>query len=153
MIKDTRDKLWKEIEESIQKKALMKDKKFRLTGKWKKFLRFQDGFKVYSVDGKWIRNNLSCYFGHGGHGYVHEFIPLDEVWISTEHYNEGRFSLNSCSCKTKRKKVSKNYFESTLIHEIEECQQMKKGKNYWVSHNIALDKERKVGLLDDPFED
>ena len=30
---------------------------------------------------------------------------------------------------------------------------MKRGKSYWESHNIALEKEKQIGLLSDPFND
>ena len=153
--KDSRNKLWSVFEKDIQKRARNKDKSFKIYGKWKKFVRTQDGLKVFSVDGKWIRNNLCCYFGHGGHGLVHEFIPMNEVWISTHHYHEGYSGINSCNCKVRKRnqQVSRAYFESTTIHEIEEFMQMKKGKPYWQAHNIALEKERKSGLLKDPFDD
>ncbi len=148
--KDKRDKLWAEIELDIQKRGWSKDKKLKLSGKWKKFVRKQDGFKVYAVDGTWIRNNLSVIFGHGGHGLVHEFIPLDEIWISTHHYSETKWNKCNCNNIKKNQKVSKEYFDSTTVHEITEFKEMKKGKPYWTAHNIALEKEKKLGLLPDP---
>lgn len=153
--KDTRNAWWGELEKTIQTRAPKKDKKFILTGKWKKFLRTQNGYKIYAVDGSWIRSNLCVYYGHGGHFFVHEFIPKGEIWVSTHHYDEGASDLLKCNCVVKKKnqKVSKNYFESTLIHEMEECEQMKKGKNYWEAHTIALAKELEVGFLEDPFKD
>jgi len=153
--KDERERLWSHLEAEIQKRSKTKDRKFRLKGEWKKFVRVQSGYKVYAVDGSWIRKNLCVYFTHGGHGLVHEFIPVNEIWVSTHHYNEGESYLSKCNCKRKFKnqKVSKNYFDSTVIHEIEECEQMKKGKKYWEAHQLALRKEIKVGLLKDPFND
>ncbi|MBU1935060.1 hypothetical protein KKF04_03310, partial [Patescibacteria group bacterium] len=147
MPKDKRDKLWGKLEADIQSRGNKKDKKFTLKGKWKKFVRMQDGFKVFAVDGTWVRNNLSLIFGHGGHGYVHEFIPLDEIWISTHHYDENKW--NNCGCDNikKNQKVSKAYFDSTVIHEITEFKEMEKGKSYWTAHQIALDKEREIRLL------
>lgn len=144
--KDTRRLTWAELENDIQKRATKKDSKFRLKGKWKKFLRIQDGLKIYIIDGEYIRNNLSVIYGHGGHGYVHEFIPLDEIWASTHHYD-------TCNCdnlKKKNQKCSKEYFESTIIHEIEEFKRMKKGMKFHHAHQMALKKEREVGLLKDP---
>jgi len=153
--KDPRAKLWAEMEAEIQKRSDKKDRGFILSGTWKKFVRNEDGLKVYAVDGTWIRNNLCSYFGHGGHELVHEFIPKNEIWISTHHYHESNWSGGQCGCKvlTKNQKVSKNYFDSTTIHEITERREMRKGKKYWVAHNIALDKEREIGLLSDPFDD
>jgi hypothetical protein len=147
--KDKRDKFWAKLECKIQKTALKKDKKLRLKGYWKKFTRKEEGLKVYTVDGEWVRNNLSVIFGHGGHGYVHEFIPNDEIWISSTHFED-------CGCdnlKNKNQQVSQAYFDSTTIHEILEFKKMKKGANYWKAHQIALQKEREVGLLENPFKE
>jgi hypothetical protein len=118
-------------------------------------VRKQGAHKIYAVDGAWIRNNLCFYFGHGGHGLVHEFIPVDEIWVSTRHYHEGRSSITRCGCLTRSKtqKVSEAYFKSTVIHEIKEYEQMKAGKRFWVAHQAALKKEQQVGLLSDPYID
>ncbi|KKQ41892.1 MAG: hypothetical protein US61_C0037G0003 [Parcubacteria group bacterium GW2011_GWE2_37_8] len=145
--KDKRKITWAEIELDIQKRGNRKDKKFILSGKWKKFVKMQNGFKLFSVDGKWIRNNLSISFNHGGHGLVHEFIPLDEIWVDEYHHN--------CDCKNvmNGQKVSGAFFESTTIHEITEFKLMRKGMIYWKAHQLALEKEREIGLLIDPYED
>jgi len=153
--KDTRKVTWRQLEKRIQLNTGKKDKSFVLKGKWKKFVRRQKGFKIFSVDGAWIRNNLCVYFDHGGHTFVYEFIPADEIWVTSHHYNKGNDSLFNCCCKTRKKgqKISKKFFESTFIHEIKEYEEMKKGKSYWKSHNLALEKERQIGLLVDPFCD
>lgn len=133
-MKDSRDPLWAELELGNQKRASKKDRSFRLTGRWKKFVRQEGRLKLYAVDGAWIRSNLCIYFGHGGHGLVHEFIPMNEVRVSTHHYHESLLSIERCDYKTRTKnqKVSKAYFESTALHEIE---------------------EHEAGWLNDPFED
>lgn len=145
--KDDRNPLWAEIESKIQERADKKDPDFSLSGQWKKFVRDQDSFKIFSVDGEWVRNNLSIMFHHGGHGYVHEFIPLDEIWIETHHCH--------CNCKNVRngQKISMAFFESTIVHEITELELMKKGVIYWDAHQLAIQKEREIGLLKDPYED
>lgn len=148
---DKRDKLWSKIEADIASRIKDKDKKFILKGRWKKFVRKQVNFKIYAVDGLWVRNNLSIIFGHGGHAYVHEFIPLDEIWIATHHYHDNKWSHCGCNNVKKNQAVSKNYFDSTVIHEITEFKEMQKGSTFWKAHNIALDKERELGLLPDPF--
>ena len=153
--RDRRNEIWPVMEKEIQSGSKKKDKTFVLSGSWKKFVREQDGFKIYRVNGSWVRHNLSFYFGHGGHGFVHEFIPVDEIWVSSHHPYEGRGATVNCSCKLKRKgqKISQNYFDSTVIHEITECNQMKKGRIYWVAHNIALAKEKESGILENPYGD
>jgi hypothetical protein len=136
--KDTRDKFWQKIELAVQKTSKDKDPKANLLPtKYKKFLRVQDGFKVYAVDGNWIYNNLSVIFGHGGHEYVHEFIPRGEIWFATTHHH--------CKCKVKpNAPISQGYFDSGILHEITECKEMAKGTKYWAAHNIALEAERRA---------
>jgi hypothetical protein len=154
--KDRRNKFWVRLEREIEIRAKHKDKNFKLKGKWKRFVRKQSGYSVYAVDGTWIRNNLSAYFGHGGHGLVHEFIPMDEIWISTHHYKEGEYDkISACGCTVDEdnQPTSKNYFDSTTLHEITECNEMKKGKGFWTAHNLALQAERKSKLLRSPHDD
>jgi len=143
--KDNRDKLWKKLELQIQKRGNKKDKKFILAGPWKKFVKKQDGFKIFAVDGEWVRNNLSVIFGHGGHGYVHEFILLNEIWVATHHFK-------GCGCRNVKKgqKVSQQYFSSTALHEIVEFKEMKKGMSFWKAHQIALQKEIEAGFFKNP---
>ena len=153
--RDNRTKTWAIIDDRIQHGATSKDKRFVLSGKWKKFVRNDSGYKVFSVDGEWIRNNLCSFFAHGGHGLVHEFIPHNEIWISSRHYNSEKNDDFNCPCETHviNQKVSKNYFDSSVLHEITENLEMRKGKKYWPSHQIALEKERQAGLITDPFSD
>lgn len=155
MIKDNRNKYLQQLEAEIQKRSKKKDRHFVLSGPWKKFVRNQDGLKIYAVNGTWIRNNLCIFFGHGGHGLVHEFIPNDEIWVSTHHYHESNWDEGHCDCKvrTHNQRVSKNYFESTVVHEIFENKLMGKGKSYWAAHNAALKKELEAGWLADPYDD
>ncbi|NCC71220.1 hypothetical protein EOM09_06570 [bacterium] len=150
---DKRDKLWSKIEADVANRFNNKDQKFKLTGKWKKFIRMQSGLKIYAVNGFWVRNNLSIIFGHGGHGYVHEFIPKDEIWIATHHYYDNEWRRCGCDNVKKNQIVSKNYFDSTTIHEITEFYEMKKGRSFWDAHNIALKQEEKIKLLADPFSE
>lgn len=144
--KDRRNKLWADFEFDIQNRSQKKDKNFILSGKWKKFFRKEHELEIYLVDGEWIRNNLSIMFGHGGHGFVCEFIPLNEIWISTHHFEE-------CGCLNiqKSQKMSNVFIESTIVHEISELKEMQKGKKYWEAHQIALKQEKILGLLKDPY--
>ena len=155
MKRDSRAPFWAMLEWDIQRRAHAKDNRVRLSGPWKRFVRKEGLFKLYAVDGRWIRNNLCAYFGHGGHGYVHEFIPHSEIWVSTHHYHESAWEGGHCGCRVRSKgqRVSRNYFQSTVIHEITEYQQMRMGVPYWQAHQIALQNERAAGLLPDPFDD
>jgi len=146
--KDNRDRLWAKLEKDIQSRGLKKDRRLRLSGSWKRFVGLSESFKVYAVDVEWVKNNLSVIFGHGGHGFVHEFIPNDEIWIATHHYK-------GCGCSNVRKdrKVSPQYFESCTLHEITEFRLMKKGMSYWKAHNHSLEAELKLGLLKNPHRE
>lgn len=153
--KDPRPRLWADLEREIARVGAKKDKRFFLRGTWKTFVRKSGGFKVYAVDGTWIRRNLCVYFGHGGHGLVHEFIPLNEIWVSTHHYADGVTEITRCICKRRspRQKASQACFDSTVLHEIEEHRLMRRGMAYWPAHKKAEEKERAAGLLADPWDD
>ena len=79
---------------------------------------------------------------------MHEFIPLDEIWVSEYHWE-------NCWCKKnlEKQKLSQNYFKSTIIHEITEFIEMQNWKDFWTAHNIALEKEIEIWLITDPFSD
>ncbi|MEK7464674.1 MAG: hypothetical protein AAB617_02760 [Patescibacteria group bacterium] len=146
--KDTRDKFWQKLEAKIQKIATKKDKLFSPSGKWKKLIKKEKSFKVFSVNGEWVRANLSVIFGHGGSGLVHEFIPIDEIWVATHHPKD-------CSCRKvkKNRKMSLGYRDSTILHEMTECGAMKKGIIFWKAHQIALQAEIKAEILKDPYSE
>lgn len=147
-IEDREPLLLEDIEKSIQHRSKNKDPNFILSGHWKAFKKEQNGLKVFAVDGEWIRNNLSILFGHGGHGCVHEFIPLDEIWIDTHHYEDC-----DCDLREKGQKVSQEFFDSTTLHEMTEFQEMIKGKTFLEAHEIALQAEIDAGILENPYVD
>jgi hypothetical protein len=144
--------LWNKLELLVQKGAFEKDKDtgFLLPSKYKEYVRDQDGFKIFRVNGPWIHRNLSAIYGHGAHGYVHEFTPHGEIWIAETHHN--------CKCQENFKNesaphpLSLGYFNSTADHEIKECKLMSKGLIYWAAHNIALETERRAAYKIDPGE-
>lgn len=145
-VKDDRQITWAELEAKAAEQAPKKDPNFKLEGPWKSFLKDQDGYKVYIVDGNWVRANLSIIFGHGAHGFVHEWCPNDEIWIDECH-------LDGCCNTQPGSKCSKNFIESTILHEITENKEMRKGKPYWIAHNMALETEIEAGFLKDPYND
>jgi hypothetical protein len=147
------NKLWSELESDIAIRAPKKDSNFRLSGHWKTFLREQHGYKVYQVIGEWVRINLSIMYGHGGHGYVHEFIPNDEIWVSDCHFEGcGPDDVNCCKGAYIGKPFSDKFRDSTILHEIEENKYMKQGYDFNKAHQMALQKEKEAGFLD-PYED
>jgi len=75
---------------------------------WKKYSHQR--IKIWLVNGRLVRDLLITYFTAGGHGFVYNFIPKDEIWIDNV--------LNE-----KEKKL-------TLIHELRERNLMAKGWGY-----------------------
>lgn len=75
-----------EIDASVRSRWNLKDKDLKIEGMKKDFVGEKDGFRIYEVDSDWLRNNIDVGFGTGGHGLVHVYIPLDEIWVdpSTE---------------------------------------------------------------------
>lgn len=71
-----------DIDSAVRSRWNKKDKHLEIVGLEKKFLGEKEGFRVYEVDNEWIKNNLDVNFGTGGHGLVHSYIPLDEIWVS-----------------------------------------------------------------------
>jgi hypothetical protein len=98
----------------------------------KEFIRNESGFKVYAVDGQFIRDNIETDFIGGGHHYVeydskngkicYNWIPENEIWIEKSFSPKDR--------------------EAFVKHEISEAVNMRdKGKNYSEAHGDATDKE------------
>jgi hypothetical protein len=40
-----------------------------------------DGTKIYVISGKAVRDIVNADFVEGGHGYVYDYIPKNEIWI------------------------------------------------------------------------
>lgn len=141
--KGTAENLWRDLEKDIQHRASTKDAGFKLQGDWKRFLKSQDNFNIFIVDGEWVRTNLSVIFGHGGHGWVHEFIPLNEIWVSNIHPKDC-----DCGCGGKGTSQTIAQIEATILHEITEAKIMSDGKTpYHKAHHQATKIELKSGLV------
>lgn len=41
----------------------------------------EDDLDVYIVDGDWVRTNINVDFVEGGHGYVYDYVPKNEIWV------------------------------------------------------------------------
>jgi hypothetical protein len=145
---DKRDKFWSTLELKIQMAALNKgpNDTVLMPSQYKRFMKEQEGLLIYEVDGPWVYRNLSVIFGHGGHAFVHEFIPHGEIWISRTHHN--------CSACTvpKGQEISKGYMNTLILHESREYLLMRKGLTYWAAHNLALEDERKANFPIEPGE-
>ncbi len=90
---------------------------------WKRlWVVLSSGVKVFLVDGDHVRNEIEVEYTLGGHHYVYEWIPEDEVWIEVVPDVHDRL----CN----------------LFHELYERTVMKEyGFNYDVAHQMASSME------------
>lgn len=55
------------------------------TQAWKRlspnYSKIAKGVNVYIVNGDFIRSNINVDFVEGGHGYVYDYVPKDEIWV------------------------------------------------------------------------
>lgn len=116
---------WKDLEKEIKERSKNKDDClfFGDNHFWKEYLFTYDTFEIYEVDAEYIRNNICCYFGYGGHGRVHEFIPHFEIWIEKDH-------------------GTIKYMAQTILHEMNEYKKMKK-LPYFQAHQNSLAEEHR----------
>ena len=78
---------------------------------WKKL---EDGISVWIVNGRMVRSVYDIDYTEGGHDYVYEFVPQNEVWI------------DDAVVETERGYV--------LLHELHERNLMAKGWPYSKAH-------------------
>ena len=144
---DKRSLSWAELERDIAERACKRDSNFRLEGPWRIFLRKEcrDGeeFAVYVVDAEWVYNNLTIQFGHGGHGYVHECIPLDEIWVAKCHTAECAYQEEEREAHRIGKRIQDRERDAIIVHEIAEFGLMKSGMDFWAAHNLAVEVEER----------
>ena len=80
--------------------------------------------EVYLVSGKAVRDNYKTDFSQGGHGYVYDWIPKNEIWIEDEEKDE---------------------IAPILAHEYIEMVLMKEsGWKYPKAHEMASDIEQQL---------
>src|SRR5512136_2077171 len=87
---------------------------------WKKL---ENGVSVWVVNGRLVRSVFDTDFTAGGHDYVYEFVPQNEVWID----NDIEDSERGC----------------VLLHELHERNKMAQGWDYNKAHYESSWLERK----------
>lgn len=90
----------------------------------------KDGFKIWIVDGVFIRENIFGEFIYGGNDQRYPFVPLNEIWIDNS--------------------ISAEEFETALAHEICERNLMQNnGMTYFDAHDssLMLELEMRRGFL------
>jgi hypothetical protein len=93
------------------KKELLKKLHIKLIKKYSKKI------KVWIVEGDLVRDYFFIDFTEGGHDYVYDFVPKNEVWIDDDLNPKERGFV--------------------ILHEIHERNLMKKGKDYNSAHKSA----------------
>jgi hypothetical protein len=78
---------------------------------WKKL---ENGISVWIVNGRLVRSVFDIDFTEGGHDYVYEFVPENEIWIDDAIIEPERGYV--------------------LIHELHERRRMAKGITYNEAH-------------------
>lgn len=84
----------------------------------------RDGYKIYVVDGNYIRTNVNEEFTNFGQHYRFPFIPVDEIWLDKE-YGKGD---------------EREPFEA---HAIKEAEAMRNGMDYDKAYDEGLEAEAK----------
>ena len=138
---DDRTLSWAELERWIAERAGKRDPNYHPAGNWRTFLRKEGEFSVYTVNAEWVYNNLTVQFGHGGHGYVHECIPLDEIWVAKEHTAQCAYEEEDKQAHARGKPIEARERDCIVVHEIAEFRAMQSGASFWVAHNKALEVE------------
>jgi hypothetical protein len=79
---------------------------------WKKL---ESGLAVWIINGRLVRSAFDIDFTEGGHDYVYEFVPSNEVWIDDAI-----------------EEIERPY---VLLHELHERNLMAKGMAYFKAHD------------------
>ncbi len=82
---------------------------------------YSKNVKVWIVNGEEVRGVFFVDFTQGGHGYVYEFIPKDEVWIDDD--------------------LDKEEIKLVLLHELHERRLMAKKK---IDYDTAHERSSKI---------
>lgn len=146
------------IEAAIASRCFEKDEKMEIVGIPKQFLGILHGFGLFRVDGEWIRNNLDVTFGTGGHGLVHTFIPMSEIWVDPVSENsysigfhevlefhsmlEEGMDYRSAHAKALKDQAFKKIDESNVERELEDILRRRNFRRYIYS---GINKENSNG--------
>jgi len=85
-----------------------------------------DSLKVWLIDGELVRDLYDLEFVEGGHDYVYQFIPVNEVWLDND--------------------LAPGEYPFVLLHEIHERYLMATGKTYSQAHRSASSIEHQARL-------
>lgn len=121
-------------------KSMQAEKKYRKLNvsklKKKKFYVLKDyknDFEVFYVNGKSVRDKFKTDFSQGGHEFVYDWIPKNEIWIEEEEKEEVQYIL------------AHEYLELVMMRDLK--------MNYNDAHYKASEIEQKLRKSKFSFKD
>jgi len=81
------------------------------------YKKLSNDITVWIVDGRLVRNKLDIDFTEGGHDFVYDYVPKNEVWIDND--------------------LKLHEIDYILLHELYERNLMSKGMGYLQAHTRA----------------
>ncbi len=97
---------------------------------WKKL---ENNLSVWIVSGRMVRSVFDIDFTAGGHDYVYEFVPENEIWIDNDIMEQERAYV--------------------LLHELNERNRMAEGWPYQRAHAESSRKEYRCRHHPDELHD
>ncbi len=94
----------------------------------RKFLEIS-GFKVWLVDGRYIRNHIEVDFSNYGHHRLFRFIPKDEFWIDKERV-PGEEKFYTLSMVTVNQLMDKGVSHDEAVKKADELEKAERTKGY-----------------------
>ena len=95
----------------------------------KELVNERDGYKVYIVDGNYVRDNVDVEFTNFGQHFRFRFIPRWEIWLDKDHGRGER--------------------EPFEVHAIKEANEMSQGVDYSKAYEDGLKAENECRLTND----
>ncbi|MBU4480425.1 hypothetical protein KKG48_03225 [Patescibacteria group bacterium] len=77
--------------------------------------------KIWIVDGRLVRDFLDIEFTEGGHDFVYDYVPKNEIWLDND--------------------ITEQEKPFVLLHELNERLKMEKGENYNTAHYASSELE------------
>jgi len=129
-------KYWKKNEEVIDVKEKKNIKKVYVKGFSEVF-----GFKVWIVDGKYIRNNLDEEFTNFGEHYDFKFIPKNEFWIDKER-NPGEEKYFIDSMLIMNRLITKGMNRKDAVKAANRIERRERAKSKLMKRELKIKKNK-----------
>ncbi len=103
------------------------------------------GFKVWIVNGKYIRDNIDIEFTNYGDNYQFKFIPVDEFWIDKERNpGEEEYFINNMLVMDRL--LSKGMKRKDAVKIANRIEKRERSKSKLISHEIKARKGKKGSI-------